>query len=433
MYDETEEGADTMSVKIAKGVNIHVVPTEKYKTVRILVRFNTLLNRETITKRTLLSSLMETNSLNYPDQVKLSERLAELYGASFGIGVTKKGNHHWFNLSMNLVNDNYLQDSHVLADTVDFIKEILFYPNIQGTAFEAGTFSREKENLKAYLESISEDKQTYASLALQNLYFSKSEDQKIPSFGTVAALENETAESIAAYYHQMISEDQVDIFVLGDVTEAQVVPLFQELPFTDRAEGMGDIFYVQPSRNVIEERSEQEPLAQSKLNLGYHTDIYYGDPEYFALQVFNGLFGGFPHSKLFMNVREKEHLAYYASSSIDTFRGFMTVQTGIDGKNRNKVLHLVAEELDNIRAGKVSELEIEQTKAMLKNQYLLGLDNAGALLEKEYINDLLPHTVLTSEEWIARVNAVTVEDIQSVAKIVQLQAIFFLEGETIDE
>ena len=38
-------------------------------------------------------------------------------------------------------------------------------------------------------------------------------------------------------------------------------------------------------------------------------------------------FWRFPHSKLFMNVREKEHLAYYASSSIDTFRGFMTVQT----------------------------------------------------------------------------------------------------------
>ena len=80
-----------MSVQLVKGVNLHVIPTEKYKTVRLLgVRFNTRLNHETITKRTLLSSLMETNSLNYPNQVKLSERLAELYGASFGIGVSKR-------------------------------------------------------------------------------------------------------------------------------------------------------------------------------------------------------------------------------------------------------------------------------------------------------------------------------------------------------
>ena len=111
-----------MSVQLVKGVNLHVIPTEKYKTVRLLVRFNTRLNHETITKRTLLSSLMETNSLNYPNQVKLSERLAELYGASFGIGVSKKGNQHWFNISMNIVNDHYLQDSQVLAEAVDFLK-----------------------------------------------------------------------------------------------------------------------------------------------------------------------------------------------------------------------------------------------------------------------------------------------------------------------
>ena len=419
-----------MSVQLVKGVNLHVIPTEKYKTVRLLVRFNTRLNHETITKRTLLSSLMETNSLNYPNQVKLSERLAELYGASFGIGVSKKGNQHWFNISMNIVNDHYLQDSQVLAEAVDFLKEIIFAPNIQAGQFEAETFQREKENLKAYLESIVEDKQTYASLALQSVYFNQSADQKIPSFGTVAALAEETAASLAAYYQKMLAEDQVDIFVLGDVNEAELVPLFKQLPFTPREEGKAAIFYNQPIRNVIEERTEREVLAQSKLNLAYNTDIYYGDSYYFALQVFNGIFGGFPHSKLFMNVREKEHLAYYASSSIDTFRGFMTVQTGIDGKNRNQVLRLISTELENIRLGKISELEIEQTKAMLKNQYILALDNAGAWLEKEYLNELMPQTMLTAEEWIARINAVTISEIQEVAKRLELQAIFFLEGET---
>ncbi|OJG92393.1 peptidase M16 inactive domain-containing protein [Enterococcus silesiacus] len=432
-YDEKQRGADKMPIALAQGVNLHVVPTEKYKTVRILVRFNTRLDKETITKRTLLSSLMETNSLNYPDQVKLSGKLAELYGASFGINVNKKGNLHWLNLSLNLVNDKYLENSHVLVDAVAFLKEILFYPNIIDGQFEAETFQREKENLKAYYESISEDKQVYSSLALQNLYFSQSEDQKIPSFGTIEDLEKETAASIAAYHQQMIQEDQVDIFVLGDVDEAEMKALFSKLPFYDRAAGIADIFYAQPSRNVIEERSEQEQLAQSKLNLGYHTDVYYGDENYFALQIFNGVFGGYPHSKLFMNVREKENLAYYASSSIDTFRGLLSVQTGIDGKNRNQVLHLIAAELENIRQGNVTDLEIEQTKAMLKNQYLLSLDNAGAVLENEYLNDLIPHLRLKDDEWIRRMEAVTLADVQRVAKLVQLQAIFFLEGEKVDE
>ena len=422
-----------MSATLAKGVHLHVIPTEKYKTVRILVRFNTLLDRKTITKRTLLSSLLETNSLHYPDQVKLSEALAELYGASFGLNVNKKGNHHWLNISMNLVNDKYLEDSHVMAGAVDFINEILFHPNITAGAFDQETFEREKENLASYLESINEDKQTYASLALQNLYFSQSENQRIPSFGTLEDLETETAESIAEYYQRMMKEDKVDIFVIGDVTAEEVVGLFKQLPFVDREAGMGAIFYEQPARNVIEERSEQEPLAQSKLNLGYHTDVYYEDENYFALQVFNGIFGGFAHSKLFMNVREKENLAYYASSSIDTFRGFLTVQTGIDGKNRNQVLHLVSKELDNIRSGKITELEMQQTKAMLKNQYLLAQDNSGAVLEKEYLHILMPARYQTADEWIRQMEAVTIEQVQEVAKGIQLQAIFFLEGETIDE
>lgn len=421
-----------MPIALAQGVNLHVVPTEKYKTVRILVRFNTRLNKETITKRTLLSSLLETNSLNYPDQVKLSGKLAELYGASFGINVNKKGNLHWLNVSMNFVNDRYLENTHVLEDAVDFIKEIIFYPNIIEGKFEAETFQREKENLLAYYESVSEDKQVYSSLALQNLYFSQSVDQRIPSFGTRSDLENETAESLAAYHEQMLKEDQVDIFVLGDVDETTVATLFKALPFEDRSAGKADVFYTQPSRNVIEERSEQEKLAQSKLNLGYHTDIFYGDENYFALQIFNGVFGGFPHSKLFMNVREKENLAYYASSSIDTFRGFLSVQTGIDGKNRNQVLHLIAKELENIRQGNVTELEIKQTKAMLKNQYLLSLDNAGAVLETEYLDDLIPHLRLEDDEWIRRMEAVTLADVQRVAKRIQLQAIFFLEGEKTD-
>ena len=135
---------------------------------------------------------------------------------------------------MNIVNDHYLQDSQVLAEAVDFLKEIIFAPNIQAGQFEAETFQREKENLKAYLESIVEDKQTYASLALQSVYFNQSEDQKIPSFGTVAALAEETAASLAAYYQKMLAEDQVDIFVLGDVNEAELVPLFKQLPCTPR-------------------------------------------------------------------------------------------------------------------------------------------------------------------------------------------------------
>lgn len=422
-----------MSISLAEGVHLHVVHTRKYKTIRFIIRFSTGIDKETITKRSLLANLLETNSLNYPTQVKMSGELAELYGATFGIQVTKKGNLHFLTVSMNMVNPKYLTDKSVLTGAIKFLKEIIFYPNIHQGKFDEQTFKREKENLADYYRSISEDKQLYSSLALQNLFFNQSQSQKIPSFGTLVDLEEETASSIADYYFKMLREDQVDIIVLGDVEEEEIAQLCRQLPFDDRVLNVPNIFYEQSINNVIEERTERESLAQSKLNLGYHTGVYYGDSDYWAAQVFNGLFGGFPHSKLFMNIREKENLAYYASSSIDTFRSFMNVQTGIDCKNRNQVLRLIATELEHIRQGNITSLEMEQTKAMLKNQYLLALDNATAAIESEYIDGLLPDFHLSDDEWLTRLNHVSIKDVQRVATRVQLQAIFFLEGEEVDE
>lgn len=418
-----------MTFELNKNVNLHVIPTNKYKTVRILVRFSAPLSIETSSKRSLLASLMETNSLNYPDQIALSKQLSELYGASFGIGVSRNGNEHYLTLGMNIINDQLVPSGiSVLESAVEFLKEIIFNPHIINHEFEKETFKREKENLIEYIESIFDDKQTHAALSLQNLFFARSSSQKTPSFGTIEEIQKETAESIADYYHQMISQDKVDILVIGDVAEGYVARCFKDFGFSDRDYHKGPLFYQQPLQNVIQQKTEQLPVVQSKLNLAYHCDIYYYDDLYFPLMVFNGLFGGFPHSKLFLNVREKHSLAYYASSSVEPFRGLLTVQTGIDGKNREKVLRLVNEQLKELAAGKVSEDDLEQTKVMLINQYLLSLDNQRALMEQTFLKIKVPAANISQEEWVQRIKDVSIEDIRSVAKHIKLQAVYFMEG-----
>ena len=334
-----------MVYQLAEGVNLHVLPTKQYTTIRIFIRFTARLQQEVITKRSLLSSMLETNSLNYPDQTKLSAKLAELYGASFGLSVRKKGNLHWLNVGISFVNGEYVNDPNLFSQAVDFLKEVLFYPNIKNQQFDQLTFDLEKNNLRLYLESLKEDKQTFASYALQELYFENSPEQKIPSLGVVEEIDKITARSLAAYYQEMMANDQIDIFVVGDVDPDKAAEAVGQLPFEPRETAHPELFYTQPQVNIVKERQVREPIVQAKLNLAYQTNVYYDEPERFALMVFNGLFGGFPHSKLFMNVREKESLAYYASSSVDTFRGFMSVQTGIDEKNRNQVLRLIHEQL----------------------------------------------------------------------------------------
>ncbi|HGD7259250.1 TPA: M16 family metallopeptidase [Enterococcus faecium] len=422
-----------MVYQLAEGVNLHVLPTKQYKTIRIFIRFTARLQQEVITKRSLLSSMLETNSLNYPDQTKLSAKLAELYGASFGLSVRKKGNLHWLNAGISFVNGEYVNDPNLFSQAVDFLKEVLFYPNIKNQQFDQLTFDLEKNNLRLYLESLKEDKQTFASYALQELYFENSPEQKIPSLGVVEELDKITARSLAAYYQEMMANDQIDIFVVGDVDPDKAAEAVGQLPFEPRETAHPDLFYTQPQVNIVKERQVREPIVQAKLNLAYQTNVYYDEPERFALMVFNGLFGGFPHSKLFMNVREKESLAYYASSRVDTFRGFMSVQTGIDEKNRNQVLRLIHEQLESLRNGEITDLELAQTKAMLRNQYLLSLDSPQAAIEASFLDSWLPETKLSDEEWLKRMESVTIKEIQQVAEQIELQAIFFLAGGNANE
>lgn len=422
-----------MVYQLAEGVNLHVLPTKQYKTIRIFIRFTARLQQEVITKRSLLSSMLETNSLNYPDQTKLSAKLAELYGASFGLSVRKKGNLHWLNAGISFVNGEYVNDPNLFSQAVDFLKEVLFYPNIKNQQFDQLTFDLEKNNLRLYLESLKEDKQTFASYALQELYFENSPEQKIPSLGVVEELDKITARSLAAYYQEMMANDQIDIFVVGDVDPDKAAEAVGQLPFEPRETAHPELFYTQPQVNIVKERQVREPIVQAKLNLAYQTNVYYDEPERFALMVFNGLFGGFPHSKLFMNVREKESLAYYASSSVDTFRGFMSVQTGIDEKNRNQVLRLIHEQLESLRNGEITDLELAQTKAMLRNQYLLSLDSPQAAIEASLLDSWLPETKLSDEEWLKRMESVTIKEIQQVAEQIELQAIFFLAGGNANE
>lgn len=414
-------------IELKKGVRLHVIPTKKYKTIQIYGRFTTRLAKEIMTKRALLANLLETNSLHYPDQTKLSGQLAALYGASFGLDVGRKGNLHWLDIGLGIVNGKYVDDAELLPAAIDFLREVLFYPNIHQGQFDEQTFQLEKENLKNYIETLYEDKQTMASLKIKETYFTD-EAQKTPSFGTVADLEKETSTSLAKYYQEMLHQDQVDLFVIGDVEEAQMVELFKNLPFEDRDEQFPEMYYHQAEANEIREQQIQETVTQGKLNLAYGTGVYYEDTDRFALLVFNGLFGGFPHSKLFMNVREKASLAYYASSSFDTFRGYLQVQTGINGDNREKVLHLIAEQLTELQAGDFTAVAFQQTKAMLKNHYLLGLDSMKNTIETTYLAQWLPQSRLTDEEWLSRLEAVTPEDVQKVAKNIRLQAIFFLDG-----
>ena len=234
---------------------------------------------------------------------------------------------------------------------------------------------------------------------------------------------------IAGVLSDKFDKEIITFFAISGVL---IVQLGYLMPFTDR-EPLSTVFYEQETANIVREKTEKEAVNQSILQLAYSHPVKYGDSDYLTMQVLNGLLGGFSHSKLFTNVREKESLAYYANSRFDTFTGFLKISAGIDAGQRSKALTIIRAQVRALAQGDISDSELDQTKNMLRNAYFLSLDSPSNLIEQAYIKQLLPDRQLSQAEWLQRLDAVTKADVVRIAKILNLQALYFMEGESLGD
>ncbi|MOA17515.1 Antilisterial bacteriocin subtilosin biosynthesis protein AlbE [compost metagenome] len=173
---------------------------------------------------------------------------------------------------------------------------------------------------------------------------------------------------------------------------------------------------------------EKLDVNQGKLNLGFRTPITYGDDRYAAALLYNGILGSYPHSKLFINVREKASLAYYASSRFDGHKGIVTIQSGIEIENYEKALEIIEAQLASMKAGDISDLELNQTKAMIRNSLLEIQDSAFEMIAYDF-NRVLSGKDRPAEQLLSEVEKVTPRDVVDIAESVHKDTIYFLTGQ----
>ncbi len=173
---------------------------------------------------------------------------------------------------------------------------------------------------------------------------------------------------------------------------------------------------------------EKMDVNQGKLNMGLRTNTGYADDDYAAMLMYNGILGGYPHSKLFMNVREKASLAYYAASRLDGIKGLCTIQSGIEIANFDRASEIIRQQLDSMRAGELSELEMNQTKAMILNHLRELQDSAFEMIAYDF-NSILTGRVRSNTELMSDIQAITPQAIVNAAHKVELDTIYFLRDQ----
>ncbi|WP_442599565.1 EF-P 5-aminopentanol modification-associated protein YfmF [Neobacillus sp. D3-1R] len=417
----------TETVKEMRGYKLHLVKTDKYKTNTIVWRMKTPLTKEDVTLRALLPHVLQSSSEKYPTTTQLRSYLDDLYGTTLYVDLAKKGEYQIMSFVMEVANEKFLTDSTpLLQKAMEFLAEILLKPNKENQAFHVSTVEKEKKTLKQRIQSVFDDKMRYSNLRLVEEMF-KEEPYSLHVNGQLDAVDGITAESLYQYYQKTLKEDEMDLYIIGDVEEAEVEGMVNNLfQFEERTpKEISD--YARKNIETVNEVKEEQDVKQGKLNIGYRTNIVYGDPDYFALQVFNGIFGGFSHSKLFINVREKASLAYYAASRMESHKGIMMVMSGIDMNNYNQAVSIIHEQMEEMRKGNFTDDELAQTKAVIENQLLETIDTSRGIVEVLYHN-VVSKVEIGLDQWIEEMNKVTKEEIIAVAQKIELDTIYFLTG-----
>jgi predicted Zn-dependent peptidase len=141
------------------------------------------------------------------------------------------------------------------------------------------------------------------------------------------------------------------------------------------------------------------------------------DERRFAVGVLNNCLGGGMSSRLFQEIREKRGLAYsvYSYTSQYADAGVFAVYAGCAPGKVDEVLSLIRAELSRVAADGLTEAEVVRGKGMMKGSLVLGLEDTGSRMSRLGKGELLYNDLMTVDDLLARVDAVTVDDIRDVA------------------
>jgi len=412
------------------GIRIHVLPTERFKTYAVSLYIGRPLEESTVTPTAIIPFILRRGTSLYPETRAFRERLDELYGAGFGFDIYKRGNNQIVQFRMDTVDDRFMgeQKPSLLQETLAFLGQTVTQPALENGEFVSKYLDAEKQTIQNKLESIVNDKIRYAAERCMQVMYADDPFRYNP-LGRLEDIASLEAGSLYEQYRSWLRHAPMDLYVVGHTTLEEVTEIVKEQFQIDRAELFD--YRIEATHRFIKEPKvvvEQLDVNQGKLNMGLTAPFTYNDPHYPAAMIYNGILGGYPHSKLFSNVREKASLAYYASSRLDGYKGMLMIQSGIEIENYERAVDIISEQLQALRSGQITDLELSQTKALMSNQIKEINDSPNEMIGFDF-NTILTGAKRTVVSVLEDINQVTKEQTQAVAQNVDLDTIYFLKNQ----
>ena len=385
--------------EIANGVYFTNIKDSRFKTMKISVNIVVPLSVETASENALVGGLLVRSCKKYPDFTVLSKKLSSLYGADLTSSLSKHGESQVIKISVSGLDDRYsLDDVSIAKELSELLCSVIFEPNVKNNAFIESELEQERRQLLDVIDSEFNEKRIYAMGQLIK-HMCKDEVFGIKRYGTAEKIKAATAESLCKAWQNLLKTAKFEILYIGDSPADKAKEVFAKA-FANIERNV-----VTSSTDVVKNVSKEKHITEEMC----------------------AVLGGTASSKLFNNVREKQSLCYYCSSSYDSIKGIMYINSGVEGENLEKAEKAILKEIEDMKNGEITDFEIEATKLAVVNSFKSSSDSVSGI-ENWYTGRIFNGDLETVEEVSAEVNAVTKEQIVNAANKLLLDTVYVLKN-----
>jgi len=389
------------------------------------------LEKETAGANALLSRVLRRGSASLPDMESITAALDDLYGVRIEPIIRKKGEIQCIGFYVDFPDDRYIPGGESIAESaVKILADILLSPCLQEGLLREDYIESEKSNLIDDIRAGINDKRGYSVDRLLE-EMCAGEAFGVSKLGDEERVREITCKSLTEHYYNIIANSRIEILYCGSISPQRVDAMIRHAfsGLSDRTEPnipKTDVVY-DPHLNEPRRFSETLDVTQCKLVAGFRIGDAMKTPDYPAFMMFNALYGGSVSSKLFLNVRERLSLCYYASSMLDKHKGIMLVTSGVEFSNAEIALNEILAQLENIKSADITELEFTSAKRSIMTSIRSALDRSGGL-EELYFDSVLSAVTYNPAELCSMIDDVTVERVIKASSGIKLDSVYLLSG-----
>lgn len=297
-----------------------------------------------------------------------------------------------------------------LERSIDLLQDIAFY-----SSFHESEMEKEKGVIIDEILSYEDQPEEAIADDFENILF---EDHTLGEniLGTKESVHNIKRKDILDFIDQTYNTSEIVFAITGNYTSSKILKLAEKY-FEIIKENKNQKKRVVPIKNTTKEIEILKPINQTHCIIGNQAYSFYDDRKY-GLLLLNNLLGGNGMSSILnLEIREKHGIAYTIESNYSAFSdtGIFSVYFGTDEEKAPKALKLIHKEMRKLREHKLGQIKLHQAKQKFTGQIALSEENRMGVLISMAKSLLDFNKIDSLEEVFAKLNAVTAEELITIA------------------